>query len=410
LAALVCLLALTPVARADVFKPTRHNDPAPDKCKPADCSLREALIKASKNPDADKVVLGKGTYKLQIAPTGIPQRTGELVAFGAVTIRGRGPDQTTINGKHLDTVLLMDGNPGKLKGLKVKGGLAEAMGDKGGGLVLTSDVTLTNVVVTKNEAGFSGGGIWSYASDLTIKNSTISRNKAGEGGGIGLLPAFSGTPQTQIIQSTISLNQANRKAAGILADGAGNGMATWVPLVTLTNSTVAENTAVSLTGAAGTREGGGILADNGANVVLDNATVAFNRAGDLIQEGVGGGIYQHAAAVFNLGDSVIAANEVGQSGMVGSGLAGSQCTGSFAGAGGVVVTAQQGTVCSISGDIQEPDNAEVEFLASNGGPTETVEILPQSAAIGYAVSCPAQDQRHVARPATGCDSGAFEAP
>jgi CSLREA domain-containing protein len=55
-------------ALADTFKPTRFDDPAPNKCKPHDCSLREAIRAADKDPSHSTILLGKGTYKLQIPP------------------------------------------------------------------------------------------------------------------------------------------------------------------------------------------------------------------------------------------------------------------------------------------------------------------------------------------------------
>ena len=50
------------------------------------------------------------------------------------------------------------------------------------------------------------------------------------------------------------------------------------------------------------------------------------------------------------------------------------------------------------------------LLAANGGPTETLALLPGSAAIGAgrAESCPRVDQRGVTRKDT-CDVGAYEA-
>jgi CSLREA domain-containing protein len=401
------LLLAAPVA-ADTFRPTRFDDPPPDACKPANCSLREAILAANDNLGRDTVALRAGTYEMEIPPAPANLITGDFNAFGEITIRGQGPKETRIEGNSLDTVMTIAGADAKLKSVKVKGGFADALGTSGGGLLLSGHVTLTNVVVKGNEASFSGGGIWSDAASLTIKKSTITRNDASEGAGIDLRPGFSETPVTQIRSSTISLNHANAKAAGVLADGVGNGSATWVPLVTLENSTVARNTAVDPVGDGGTRAGGGIMADNGATVALDNSTVTHNQAGELAENGVGGGIYQHSNAGFALGDSVIAQNSVGLNGMLGTILSGAQCAGLFQGSGGVVVELQNGTACVISGDIREPDNAEVDELANNGGPTRTVAIAPPSVAIGYAVSCPARDQRGVPRPATGCDSGAFE--
>lgn len=105
---------------------------------------------------------------------------------------------------------------------------------------------------------------------------------------------------------------------------------------------------------------------------------------------------------------MIAGNQVGYNGIVTSNAPGAQCAGSFAGSGGVVVEDQPGTDCSITGGTTEPADALIGILADNGGPTQTVELLSRSPAIGFAGSCSPTDQRGVARPITGCDSGAFE--
>ncbi|CAM5726647.1 CSLREA domain-containing protein OS=Streptomyces violarus OX=67380 GN=FHS41_000367 PE=4 SV=1 [Streptomyces violarus] len=48
-------------------------------------------------------------------------------------------------------------------------------------------------------------------------------------------------------------------------------------------------------------------------------------------------------------------------------------------------------------------------LADNGGPTDTVALLPGSPALDAADGCPATDQRGVARPqGAACDIGAYE--
>ena len=54
------------------------------------------------------------------------------------------------------------------------------------------------------------------------------------------------------------------------------------------------------------------------------------------------------------------------------------------------------------------------MLASNGGPTQTIALLPGSPAIGKgsatiaAVTVPPTDQRGVARPSTSIDFGGFQ--
>src|SRR5581483_10710928 len=44
-------------ARAETYRVTRHDDPRPGSCKRKDCSLREAIRAANRNPGPDVVVL-----------------------------------------------------------------------------------------------------------------------------------------------------------------------------------------------------------------------------------------------------------------------------------------------------------------------------------------------------------------
>ena len=55
-------------------------------------------------------------------------------------------------------------------------------------------------------------------------------------------------------------------------------------------------------------------------------------------------------------------------------------------------------------------NPRLGPLADNGGPTDTLALLPGSPAInaGGSVGCPATDQRGVPRPPGHCDIGAFQ--
>ena len=166
------------------------------------------------------------------------------------------------------------------------------------------------------------------------------------------------------------------------------------PIVTVANSTVAGN--------GSSAEGGGIMADNGATVNLDNATVAYNIAdNDNLNGGVGGGVHQHSGAVLGVGDSIVAANTVGSSGT------GPQCDGALSAADGFIYQSQPTGTCSFGGEFLIVPDAGIAPLASNGGPTQTVKLLAGSPAIGFAHSCPKRDQRGRLRPAN-CDSGALE--
>ena len=402
-----CLVLVAP-AGAATFKPTRFDDPPPGKCKPADCSLREAVMAANKDFERDAILLRKGTYELEVLPDTTDADNqgadnGDLNLDYPVTIRGMGQKATKIDANGIDRVMRVtpgsvDPTTTKLLSLTLKGGDASAGAVAaqlpiGGGLWVYSSygtLKLINVGVHGNEAVL-GGGIRGQAKRLVIKRSSIAGNNAAEGGGLQLPPVIFATATTTIVSSTISGNYAN-KGGGILADGYSSS-ALPIPVVSLVTSTVAGNHA--------SNEAGGVMADNGASVTLGGSTVAYNIAGeDAPGTNVAGGIYQHSGASFVFADSVLAQNSV---------VAGAdpQCSGSFVSNPGAVVEVQPAP-CTMSGSPALVGSAKTEPLAKNGGPTKTVKILKSSQAIGHSVECAKRDQRGVRRPEDGCDSGAYE--
>ena len=403
---LLAFVLVPAAARADVFKPTRHDDPKPGNCKPRDCSLREALIAANAHANKDRVLLGKGTYKLQIPASGTPFQSGALAIFNAVSVVGEGPGQTRINANGLDSVIRIGSGITAfggvtLKGMTITGGDAGATGvphtSEGGGIFAAgeagSTLALRNVVVLGNQAKF-GGGVFDYREGLSIKDSTIRNNSADEGGGIHVIAAPQAT-KAAIRSSTISDNSAG-KGGGLLADGS----TFWgpqPPTVDLLNTTLSRNHAKA--------DGGAIMADNQATVTLGYTTVAYNAADiDGTGGGSGGGLYQHSNAVLGLANSIVAKNAVGASG------AGPECDGaSFEPSVGAVIENQNTGTCSVAGAFVVPDAGIGGGLEDNGGPTQTIKLKSGSPAIGFGHgTCPKHDQRGVRRPTSGCDSGAFE--
>ncbi len=401
LALALWLLAASPAA-ADTFTPTRFDDPPPNKCRHDDCSLREAIRVANNHDGRDEVLLGKGTYEIEIPVTGgdLGISAGDLNVNDPTLIQGQGPSETKIDGNGLDRVFsfVTFGEAVSARALTVRGGDAGAVPEhtsEGGGLIaVEGKLTLRDVVIRGNEAEF-GGGISSRSTKLLIRDSTITQNAAGEGGGVDLR-AYYFSPSTTVRSSTISGNSAG-KGGGILADGFHAGPGPLEPVLDVINSTVAGNMASA--------EGGGIMADNGATVTLDNATVVDNKAdSDNVSGGDAGGVYQHSGAVFNLRDSILARNEVGTSGQ------GPQCGGTISG-DHVGVQGQGGSVCTFNVSPYfnyDPNDLKLGPLAANGGPTKTVKLLSGNGVIGFILDCPARDQRGVERPETGCDGGAFE--
>src|SRR5688572_4283018 len=181
MAALLALVATPGGAPAKTFEVTRHNDPAPGKCKPDDCSLREALVAANKRDGKDVVLLpDRARYSLS-RPNATPlvdedaSAEGDLDATDRVILRHSGKGKATIDGNAIDRVLEVQA-PTLISRLKLTGG---------------GNVSEEAPRAGRRTSFFgSGGGIESH-SRLTLKRSAVVANiGAGSGGGMNVEPSF----------------------------------------------------------------------------------------------------------------------------------------------------------------------------------------------------------------------------
>jgi CSLREA domain-containing protein len=316
--------------------------------------------------------------------------------------------------------------------------------------------------------GGSGGGVFSVVGNhvVTLTNATISANTAGDGGianGGGDGDITAGAPNTggpggdggrggdggglavfgpfHITQSTVSAN-----ATGIGGTGGGGGSGGGGSVggggqggaggegggvlvgftnpsspFSLTNSTIASNTAAhggnggvpSGAGGSGGSAGGIFLSDAGT---IAYATIARNQTGDggllggggaRAPDGGGGGLWiQSSTPTASVAGTLFASNTI-------SGGAAQNCG-----------YASPGTSVADQGDnLSFPDSScpgingdpALGTLQDNGGPTPTMALGGGSAALdriaANGAGCPAVDQRGATRPfpAGGlCDIGAFE--
>jgi CSLREA domain-containing protein len=340
-------------------------------------------------------------------------------------------------------------------------------GGGGGGIFNSGTLTVLDSTITGNKAGLggagadsqdyyggsgaaggSGGGILSTsAGSLTITATTISGNHAGSGGAGGAGsseggPAGAGGTGGGV-QSSGKLALAGSLLVANLAGGGGNGGLSPIALggaggnggdggglfdAAATSQTIVDDTVT------GNRAGSG--GDGG------NADVAF--AGGYAGSGGGGGGIVSAGAALDVVNATIGANLVGDAGNPGSGPEGSGSAGTAGSGGGIsaygsiklqntIVSGNSGTNClGVTTDgghnISYPDsgndtpgdcvgtnvNPKLGPLSDNGGPTETMALLPGSPAIdgvpAAGANCPATDQRGVTRPqGQACDIGAYEA-
>ncbi|MCH8923387.1 MAG: right-handed parallel beta-helix repeat-containing protein, partial [Planctomycetes bacterium] len=392
-------------------------------------SLRQAILDANRRD-------GRDTIEFDAAAVGtIDLTTGSLFIFDDLTINGPGADRLTIDANDQSKVFEIGYSDYyynvDFTRLTITGGFAERIGrpsaNDGDGAAINAygHVTVTDSIITGNNAEGRGGGIYGFG--VTVTNSTISGNRAAFGGGIYSFGVVTVTGSTisgntavyrdmddvgngggifayndvRVTNSTISDNTAGEDGGGIFAyewpssvtvtvtnstisgntaGGGGGGIFarnrtsyegpnTTAVTVTVTNSTISGNTAGG--------GGGGVSAntseDNSVDVTVINSTISRNTAGGA------GGISVSARTgnvALTVNESILSGNTtVGQVPQdVGENVD------SFRANHSLIGRAASAQVTTGSGNISE-DNPQLGPLADNGGPTETHALLPGSPAI-----------------------------
>jgi len=258
------------------FAVTKFTDSNDGVCD-ADCSLREAIGAANRNPGRDEIHLSSGVYSVTI-PTLVDAEgdtidedantIGDLDIADDLLLTGRGAEATIIDGGGADRLLdvLATANV-TIEGLTIRHG---RVSDMGGGLSNSGTLALNRVHITDNFAasGFSighGGGLFNDGV-LTVTDSLIANNRAqggeasyGEGGGIrndGLL--------TLVNSSIVDNSTSDDNDTGI-----GGGLRN-AGTALLEGCTIGNNS-TSISG-----EGGGIY--NLGELTLTGCTLTQNRA------------------------------------------------------------------------------------------------------------------------------------
>lgn len=275
----------------------------------------------------------------------------------------------------------------------------------GGGAYVGGDATITGSTIYHNS---SAGGFYGYAAvggglavhgHLTVLDSTISSNwtiyivgyGAGRGPSTGDANRFPGLVEIGgglylFPGATLSMNGSTvaSNSAGL---GAGGGIFGAMATATITNST--------LTGNSG--EGAGMVI---GSMQMMNSTVADN---DAYHDATGG--------VIVLGDSEIESSIIARN--QGDGAADLSSDGapvSISGANNLIMDVDPSV--SVPPDTLDADPM-LAALADNGGPTQTLALLPGSPAIdaGNNVAALATDQRGPGYPrvvGVSADIGAYE--
>ena len=457
LAALVgSAVQVIPVHAANIVVNT-NEDSDSGSTNDGKCTLREAIIAANSNFPRGGCIAGNigadtitfaANYTISlsyIAPA--PGSTPQLpVITSSITIAGNGSGNTIIQAAaisevatwrvfQVDSTMTSTGNltldrvtvrNGRCNGLCTLQGDAEP--DSGGGIHNNGTLTILNSIISDNAAE-SGGGIYNNGT-LTILNSIISDNPAEFGGGI----YNNGT--LTILNSIISGNKATNLTAGQGGGifNAGN--------TTVTNSTISGNTATAfgggiqnpgtldvtnstISGNSAASSGGGI--ENGGVLNLTNSTIS----GNLSFNGSGGGILHGSISLLRVTNSTIAGNTAAFGGGIymyyGPGYllntivannSGGNCYGTAITNGGYNLDSATTCGFGFNNGSMSNTNPNLGPLANNGGPTQTMALLPGSPAFergsqttpgSGGSSCTETDQRGIARPqGIYCDIGAYE--
>ena len=243
----------------------------------------------------------------------------------------------------------------------------------GGGAVAArfSTVEIDHSTFSNNTSGFKGGALTVQGGGLTVLDSTLVKNSADDFG--GAIAVTQGN-LLQLIRSTVVDNRSDVDGGGIYNDSG---------QVFMLNSTLVGNKAK--------QKGGGLYDSSNSNAWIRNSTFHKNRASS------GGGVFMPPNSLVR--NTIIAGNQP------------DDCNGPVSTNWGNL--SSDGS-CGFSGDTDQSNtDPRLGMLADNGGPTETLGLLPGSTAInrGRNISCPEVDQRGQRREQTEndiCDIGAFE--
>jgi len=234
----------------------------------------------------------------------------------------------------------------------------------GGGIENGGILRLTNSILSDNLASgkqFGDGGGIGNAGQLAAMHNTFTNNSARGTNQIGVGGGILNQGTLSLASSTFSGNSALGKQQGN-GGGIGNG-----GNLTVVNCTFWKNTASSSNGLPGF--GGGI--DNFYNLVVDASTFSDNSAMGN-QSSQGGGIDNVKTLI--LTNSIIVANNA----PVGPDIYGTLTSGGY---NLLTSVAKVSGLSSTDKQVTLKDLKLDSTLSNNGGPTQTLKLLPGSRAI-----------------------------
>lgn len=326
LAAIAVLFILAFPASAAVFVVNSildANDATPGDTICADgtgaCTLRAAITEANALAGADTITLPAGTYTIVTAASENTNATGDLDLNTEITINGAGSATTIVQaaatrGVAVERVFHLRASfPMALNDMTVRyGRYTTAAGTFGAGIRIDTAAvvaTLTNVIVTENDDGTSGGGIavsgTTAGASLTLNTCTVSNNTAGgtlaaSANGAGVMGNVT-TATININNSTITGNTGSNSST--TASPSGGGVSS-IGTLNITNSFITNN---SVTSTGFNAFSGGVHITSGT-ATITGSTISGNSsnvtAGAAANAALVGGLYNQQATVSIINSTV----------------------------------------------------------------------------------------------------------
>lgn len=375
------------------------------------CTLRAAIGAINAGSTSNVIQMPQGQITLTLGTPLTPASSMDIYGDCA---------QTTIVDGNASTQIFNAVNSGNISFnfLTIQNGSAVA---PAGGInlkntgVATYSAAISNSAIQNNTAsgGNSVGGVWAQGAaageqiNLTINNSTFFNNQSPNAMGVaGGLVIFS-FASTNITNSTFSSNSSG-------GNGGGGAILTYTGL-TVTDSLFYNNSETD----SGNTGGTGAISANG-NVTLTNDTFDSNTSSSTN----GTGVLNIPGGTVNATNCTFANNSGSATGVFYQLASGNLANNIFYNNG--AQNCSTSTINSLGGNLSDKasgdctltqasdivgTNGQLSPLQNNGGPTQTMGLLPSSPAINSAVvgHCPATDQRGDLRHLpTSCDIGAFE--
>lgn len=397
--------------------PTQSAEAATDVVTNCSNSGRGSLRQTVADASAGDII----TFDMSPSCSTIDDPTGTILILTNLTIDGPGASKLALDGEDESGLFQVEsGVTATISGLTIEDGSATS----GGGVYNDGDLTISKSTVSSDTAkSGSGGGIYNSGT-LTVSDDTLSDNMAPDNNGGG---GIENVGTASISNSTIVGNYGFFSGGGI-DNGAGT--------LTVTDSTLSGNSSVN--------EGGGVANSMGASVTLTGDTLVNNSTNE--SGGNGGGIFNNGT--LTISNSTLSGNQsyigggiqsqgptaaIYDSTVVGNSARIGDSGGIYRGGGTVSVRATlladnaEGDCSGVTDSgYNIDDDGSCGFtlpsisdyatlsktlgpLANNGGPTQTISLLPGSPAIDYvpAADCPSTDQRGAIR-TPPCDIGAFD--